>query len=574
MNQISNDNQDSATKLAEKIREIELKKKEQLTQNRAHDLSMEYIDLKGFPIGPEILGLVGEEKAKEAQVIPFFNISNQTRLATTNPDNPAINDVIAAIKKEHSGINIKLYLTSPHSFNQAMKLYGSVAKVRKVQIGVQITDEQLKHFQQEIKTFPELEKRIPESSMTDAFAMIIASAMNEGSSDIHIEAEEDDIAVRFRIDGLLQVVARLPKDLWHRLISRIKALAGMKLNISNVPQDGRITIKSKAEKMDIRVSCLPTAYGESVVMRLLRSGSISLTFEKLGLRKSSFDRLKKEIDKPNGMVVTTGPTGSGKTTTLYAILSKLNTPETKIITLENPIEYKLKGIAQSQIDHSKDYTFSKGLRSILRQDPDVIMVGEIRDNETAEVAVQAALTGHLLLSTIHTNDAAGAIPRFLSMGVRPFLLAPAVNAIIGQRLVRKICEHCKTEATLEFETLEQVKKILADIPENSGEALPDMNNLKFFKGKGCANCNKGYKGRIGIYEVFTITPEIEAAILGGDVSEYKMRELTHAAGMLTMLQDGVIKASNGMTTIEEVFKVAAMQLDTVGYKKEEEATEV
>lgn len=563
------DNKDSATRLAEKIREIELKKKEQLTKDRARDLSMEYIDLKGFPIGPEILGLVDEEKAKEAQVIPFFHIGKQIRLATPNPDNPAIGDVVTAIKKEHPQADVRLYLTSAHSFSQAMKLYKSVAKVKKVQIGVQITDEQLKKFQEEVKTFAELEKRIPESTMTDAFAMIVALAMNADSSDIHIEAEEEEIAVRFRIDGVLQVVARLPKDLWHRLIARIKELSGMKLNISDVPQDGRITIKSKAEKMDIRVSCLPTAYGESVVMRLLRSGSISLTFEKLGLRQSSYDRLKGEIEKPNGMVVTTGPTGSGKTTTLYAILNKLNAPETKIITLENPIEYKLKGIAQSQIDHSKDYTFARGLRSILRQDPDVIMVGEIRDTETAEVAVQAALTGHLLLSTIHTNDAAGAVPRFLSMGVRPFLLAPAINAIIGQRLVRRICEHCKTEATLEFEQLEKVKQVIDDIPKNSGEKIPDVNNLKFYKGKGCANCNNGYKGRIGIYEIFTINPEIEAAVLSGDVSEYKMREMTHAAGMLTMLQDGVLKAADGTTTLDEVFKVAAGQLDVVGQKSAE-----
>lgn len=546
--------------LQEKIREIQLNRLERLTKEKAGQLSMQYISLKGFPIGPEIISLISEEKAKEAEVLCFFHMQNQVRLATPNPDNPAINDVVSSIQKSLKGQRVELYLTSQHSFDQAMKLYGSVAKTRKVQIGVKITDKQLKALQKEVATFADLEKKIPESTMTDAFAMIIASAMNAGTSDIHVEAEEEDITIRFRIDGVLQIVARLPKDLWHRLISRIKELSGLKLNVSNVPQDGRITIDSKAEKMDIRVSCLPTAHGESVVMRLLRSGSIQLTFEKLGLRPNVFKKLQVEIDKPNGMIVTTGPTGSGKTTTLYAILNRLNTPETKIITLENPIEYKLKGIAQSQIDHSKDYTFSAGLRSILRQDPDVIMVGEIRDLETAETAVQAALTGHLLLSTIHTNDAAGSIPRFLSMGVPPFLLAPAINAVIGQRLVRTICQKCKTEATPEFEMLEKVKKVLGNIPKNSGEKMPDLENLKFFKGKGCAECNNaGLKGRIGIYEVFTINKDIEQAILGGAVSEYEMKDLIHKAGMTTMLQDGLLKALDGVTTLDEVWKVAGQQ---------------
>jgi type II secretory ATPase GspE/PulE/Tfp pilus assembly ATPase PilB-like protein len=313
------------------------------------------------------------------------------------------------------------------------------------------------------------------------------------------------------------------------------------------------------DKMDIRVSTMPTAWGESVVMRLLKSSSVGLSFDQLGLRASAYKRLKREIDKPQGMVVTTGPTGSGKTTTLYAILNTLNTPDTKIITLENPIEYRMVGIAQSQIDHSKDYTFAKGLRAILRQDPNVIMVGEIRDLETAETAVQAALTGHLLLSTIHTNDAAGAIPRFLSMGLQPFLLAPALNAIIGQRLVRKICVDCKTEMTLDLETLERVKAALQNIPENSGEPIPDVTTLKFYEGKGCTKCNKiGYKGRVGIYEIFTKNPEIEALILSGNVSEYQMKDIKHKAGMLSMGQDGLLKALEGATSVAEVLRVAVI----------------
>jgi len=256
------------------------------------------------------------------------------------------------------------------------------------------------------------------------------------------------------------------------------------------------------------------------------------------------------------MIITTGPTGSGKTTTLYAILQKLNTPDAKIITLEDPVEYRLEGVAQSQIDHEKDYTFAKGLRSILRQDPDIIMVGEIRDLETAETAIQAALTGHLLLSTIHTNDAAGAIPRFMSMGVKPFLLAPALNCIIGQRLVRTIHDQCKEETSIDDAALQKVKKLLADLPAKSGITV-DLGKMKFFHGKGCDECNNlGYKGRIGIYEVLVMSPDIEKVILSGAVSEYQMRDIAKAAGMITMAQDGVLKALDGLTTVDEVFRVA------------------
>jgi len=328
------------------------------------------------------------------------------------------------------------------------------------------------------------------------------------------------------------------------------------MNITDRPQDGRFTIYLEKEKIDVRVSCLPTSYGESVVMRLLLSSSIGLGFEKLGFRKEVLNLLKQQIKRPNGMIITTGPTGSGKTTTLYAILNELNDKETKIITLEDPVEYRLQGINQSQVDKSKNYTFAKGLRSILRQDPDVVMVGEIRDLETSEIAVQAALTGHLVISTLHTNDAAGALPRLLSMGVKPFLLAPSINAVIGQRLVRKICDKCKKEISIPLEQMEKVKKILLEIPVNSMIKI-DLDKLKFYKGEGCEACQGlGYKGRMGIYEVFTIDSDIEKEILSGQLSEYKMKELTKAQGMITMVQDGVLKALEGITSIDEVFRVA------------------
>ncbi len=550
------DDSNPAVKLDERMRQIQLQKLEEICQGTAQDLGLQYINLKGFPIGPEVLSLIPEDQARSIRTVIFFKIGGQIRIATCLPDHPDINDIVTHLQHDFPGANIAIYLTSEHSMDEALKLYKNIARVKKIETNISITKEDLERFQSELKTFKDLEEKLMQVNMTEMFAMIVAMSLNAGSSDIHIEAEEHTVVVRYRVDGLLQVAAKIPGSIWSKLIARIKTISGLKINIDSIPQDGRITIQLDNDKMDIRVSTMPTSWGESVVMRLLKSSSVGLTFEQLGIRASAFKRLKHEIDKPQGMIITTGPTGSGKTTTLYAILNTLNQPDTKIITLENPIEYRLAGVAQSQIDHSKDYTFSKGLRAILRQDPNVIMVGEIRDLETAETAVQAALTGHLLLSTIHTNDAAGAIPRFLSMGVPGFLLAPAMNAIIGQRLVRKLCEFCKQPITLDLETLERVKKLLTAIPENSGEPIPDLTNLKFLEGKGCDKChNLGYKGRIGIYEIFTKNQEIEALTLAGNVSEYQMKDITHRAGMLNMAQDGILKAVEGVTSVAEVLRV-------------------
>jgi type IV pilus assembly protein PilB len=542
---------------SEKMENIELGDLERRTKEEAEELGMEYINLKGFPVGPEVLGLITEEEAKEKKMLCFFRLENEIRLATCDSTIDQT-ETIARLQRQYPGSHIVLYLTSIHSFTLAMALYKNIAKVKKIITDIIITEKEIKKHQEELHNYGEFNQRITQVNLTEAFAMIIAMSLKVGSSDIHIEAEEKDVAIRFRVDGMLQTAAKIPAVIWPRLISRIKTIAGLKINISDVPQDGRITINFTNDKMDIRVSTLPTAFGESVVMRLLKSSSVGLGFEQLGLTPAAFKKLEQEISKPDGMIITTGPTGSGKTTTLYAILNTLNKPDRKIITLENPVEYKLAGIDQSQIDHSKGYTFSKGLRAILRQDPNIVMVGEIRDLETAETAIQAALTGHLMLSTIHTNDAAGAIPRFLSMGVAPFLLAPALRAVIGQRLVRKICEHCKMETTLPLETMERVKKIITNIPANSGEKIPDVNNLKFYKGNGCEICSHtGYKGRIGIYEIFTMNAEIEAITLSGQVSEYQMRDITHKNGMASMVQDGILKAVAGITSVDEVFRVAS-----------------
>ncbi len=544
-------------KFSEKMETIKVKELEEVAQNQAQNLGYPYINLVGIPINSDTINCIPQETAEAHKVLCFFKSDKDIRIASPVPNNPNLKKILEDLAKETISGHGEIYLVSENSFNTAFKFYAKFPPPREFVTGVKITGDELDKIKKEIKNFGILNAKLnEEKNMTNIFKMILAGAMQAGSSDIHIEAEEEKIALRYRVDGVLHVVATLTKKIWERLDSRLKNIAGLKINVTDKPQDGRITIYlSKNEKMEVRVSTLPTAYGESIVMRLLKSNISSLEFEDLGVRGKAYEDLKRQVERPTGMIITTGPTGSGKTTSLYAILNKLNSPETKIITLEDPIEYKLEGIAQSQIDHSAGYSFADGLRSILRQDPDIIMVGELRDIETVEVAIQAALTGHQVLSTLHTNDAAGAIPRFLSMGAKPFLLAPALNAVIGQRLVRKIHDKCKIEMQLEPDKLERVKKVLLNLPPNSGYNV-DLNNMKFYRGQGCDECNHiGLKGRLGIYEIFTLNPQIEAEILSGKASEYKIAELAHDSGMISMVQDGILKALDGITTVDEIFRV-------------------
>ncbi len=553
--EVSPQDETTTGKAETKLEEIKIKEKEEVTRREAEGTKISYANLVGFPISPEAIALIPEEQAKELKVVCFLYTGPEIRLGTTDATNEKVKELLYQLEERHKTHGV-IYKISENSFKTALNFYRTLPKIRKVSKGVEITSDELEKYQKEIQNVADLQKTISKVSITDVVTLSLAAALRMGSSDVHIEAEEKGIVVRYRIDGVLQEVAVIPKEEWKQIVSRLKLVAGLKINITNKPQDGRFTIFLKEEKIEVRVSTLPTAFGESVVMRLLRPETISFDFERLGLRPLAYEKLKKEISKPNGMIMTTGPTGSGKTTTLYAVLRQLNTPGVKIITLEDPIEYKLEGINQSQIDSSREYTFARGLRSILRQDPDIVMVGEIRDLETAEISIQAALTGHLMLSTIHTNDAAGAIPRFISMGVKPFLLAPALRAIVGQRLVRRVCESCKKEAELDQEKLERIKKLLTEIPEASGEKI-DLENLKFYKGNGCDECNNsGYRGRIGIYEVLLVNKEVEKAILEGKTSEYDMRQIAENQGMITMVQDGLLKAIDGQTTIDEVFRVS------------------
>ncbi|MBI2484074.1 type II/IV secretion system protein [Candidatus Uhrbacteria bacterium] len=543
-------------KFQEKIREIALKQKEQETQMRAYSLGLPFISLVGKPVSPGALEFISENEAKQHKAVCFFEKSGERWIAITEPARPGMDDFLASLEEKQK-VKIVRYLMSEASFISVMKLYAQLPKVIEDVGGVALTQKEFDTYSgEEFRDIRTLNDKLKGMSVTELYKVIVASALGARASDIHIEAEESDIKVRYRIDGILHTVASLPRDVWKQIISRLKLFAGLKINITDRPQDGRFTITLEHDKIDVRVSTLPTSEGESVVMRLLKSSSAGLDLKALGLTEYSNQRLKYEIEKPNGMVITTGPTGSGKTTTLYAILNHLNTPEIKIITLEDPVEYKMKGINQSQIDSAAGYTFAHGLRSILRQDPDIVMVGEIRDLETADIAINAALTGHMVLSTIHTNSAAGAIPRFLAMGAKGYLLAPALNAIMGQRLVRRLCAECKKEIALDEAESARVKEYLSTITPQAGIKL-DLENLHFWEAEGCGACNGlGFKGRIGIYEIFAMTPEIEQVILSEQVSEYKMQEIAVKNGMVTMVQDGLLRALEGVTSVQEVFSVA------------------
>ncbi len=414
-----------------------------------------------------------------------------------------------------------------------------------------------------ISNIPEYEATIQRSlqeKVTKILEMILGGAILLNGSDIHMEAEEARAKLRIRMDGVLHDVTSIDLKIYKTLLSRIKLLSKVKLNVTNRPQDGRFTIlvtgrTQESTSAEVRTSTLPAERGEAVVMRLLNPKNI-MEIEKLGLRQDLLNIFLKEIKRPNGMFIVTGPTGSGKTTTLYAILKRINNPEIKIITIEDPIEYHLEGLSQTQIDSNRGYSFASGLRSIMRQDPDVILIGEIRDLETAEIACQSSLTGHLVFSTLHTNDAAGAVARMVDLGVRPISVAPAVNTIIAQRLPRTVCKQCSKLTPASPIELKKIKEGLQNVKKELLPIDPSASSLKIPRVNKCVNCNEtGYRGRIGIYEAFLIDDEMEELILKNP-SVIDMKKLAIKKGMLTMYQDGLIKVLQGLTTLEEIERMA------------------
>jgi type II secretory ATPase GspE/PulE/Tfp pilus assembly ATPase PilB-like protein len=409
----------------------------------------------------------------------------------------------------------------------------------------------------EINNVSKLKEAIEKSldkNLSEIVEIILGGTINLKSSDIHFEPRKEDVRLRTRVDGVLHDASLLSSKIYQKVLSRLKLLSGIKLNISDRPQDGRFSILTEDNAIEVRVSTLPSEYGETTVLRLLDPKNL-ISVEDLGLRKDLFDLFKEQVKKPNGMIIVTGPTGSGKTTTLYAFLKRIRDPKIKIITIEDPIEYHLKGISQTQVNPKKGYDFASGLRSIVRQDPDAILVGEIRDLETAEISLQAAMTGHLVLSTLHTNDAAGTVTRLISLGANPINIAPALNIAIAQRLIRKVCEKCNERKPVSPEELKKLKDKLKGLPKSI--EIPKLDEtLKIPKAKGCSFCNNtGYKGRIAIFEAFLINERMENFILSSP-SVSALKEEAIKQGMITIQQDGLIRVLKGTSTIEEVERVA------------------
>ncbi len=530
--------------------ELSRKMQEEEAQAQAASLNLPYIDLHNFPVDLSVLGIFLAEEAKEMGAVPFYKELNDLRIGVTQAHHPLLLEKIKELAKKHK---ITVYYISKRSLEQTLKFYNKIIRPKPARdevLRVEKKEDYLQIF--EILKDEEEQKKLSSSRFLE---ILFGGAMFYKTSDIHLEPEEHFFKLRFRVDGVLQDILHISKELQRSLVTRIKILSKLKLNVENVPQDGRITFYYLDKPIDVRVSILPSSYGEELVMRLLGTGATGLKLKDLGFSEQALKVLDRQLQKPNGMIITTGPTGSGKTTSLYAFLNQLNEPGVKIITLEDPVEYKLEGIVQTPIDHNVDFDFAKGLRAILRQDPDIVMVGEIRDQETAEVAMQAALTGHMVFSTLHTNDAAGAIPRLLNMGIKPFVCAPALSAVLAQRLLRRICQKCKVQAKFSPEVLEKITRILSHIPKSSGIILPET--LVFYSAPGCDECGHlGYKGRIGIYEVLENTEEIQKLIFAADASMSEFKKVAVSQGMITMAQDGLLKALQGITDAEEVFRVA------------------
>lgn len=543
----------AADELERKLADIGTKEQALTARALAAELNLPYVDLLGLPIDPSALKQLSEEESRSSGVVLLQVKGTIAVAATIDPRTPAAQQTLGALGQRYS--DLKILLVSLETMQTIWQRYATIKTADVFEVGaINVDDAALANAAESIKNINDLKARLNSGSVTALFETLIAGALATRASDIHFEPEQDCMRLRYRLDGLLHEVSTLDLARYQRILNRVKVLAKMKLNITKAPQDGRFTIRQSDIDIEVRVSILPSEYGESIVMRLLDPRGIRARLEDLGMRTDVLEKVKELLARPQGTLMTTGPTGSGKTTTLYAFLNHLNTPDMKIITVEDPIEYHIKGINQTQVDPSKGYTFAGGLRAIVRQDPDIILIGEIRDTETASIALEAALTGHMVLSTIHTNDAAGTIPRLVDIGVKPDTIAPALTMAMGQRLLRRLCDHCKKPATLNPHELEKTSATLTPIATrfNISEIT---ERTTIYEPIGCTECNSiGYKGRIGVYEVFEVTRAMEKLILA-EASVSDIRDLAVQEGMVTMMQDGYLKLLGGVTSLEEIKRV-------------------
>ncbi|KKS25147.1 MAG: hypothetical protein UW43_C0008G0019 [Candidatus Yanofskybacteria bacterium GW2011_GWA1_44_21] len=537
--------------LDKKLADIQMNRADEDQQALASKLGLPFSDLKGKPIDTEALAIVEENIARAGGLAVIYKQGSNTTLALLDPDKEEAKQVLAGLKTK--GYAISIIITTQRGIERAWVRYKDVIKKEVFEIGaIKVSEEEIANFQNQIKSISDLKNKVAGLSVTKLLEILLAGALKIGASDIHFEPQGQKTRLRYRLDGVLNDVADIPSEEYKKIVSRVKVLSKLKINVSDSPQDGRFTIHLSNVDIEIRVSVLPSEYGETIVMRLLDPRTIRQQLEDLGMRPDLLEIVKEQLKKSTGAILTTGPTGSGKTTSLYAFIQYVNSPDVKVITIEDPIEYHISSISQTQVEPEKGYSFATGLRAIVRQDPDIILVGEIRDAETAEIALNAALTGHLVLSTLHTNNAAGTIPRLIDLGIQAQTIAPAITMAMAQRLVRKLCPSCKKESILSLEIMKKIEAHLSGIAKRYGI---DLRNIKIFEAGKCDKCNQtGYLGRIGVYEAFLITPDMQKLIL----SSPSIPEIEAAAveqGMVSMLQDGYLKMIEGLTTMEEIERV-------------------
>jgi len=521
---------------------------------------IQFILLTPSEVEPKLLDEIPLETAKKYKIVPFRLEDRKLSLAMVDPLDLQTIDFI----ERKTGYKVIPFITTEKTIDKVLEEQKGKelgAEITAAMEEISLTTLKIEEGHQELT-----DATIRDAPIARIVGMILETAVKTGASDVHIEPGEGDSRIRYRIDGILQEKRKLPKEMHASIIARIKILAKMKIDEKRVPQDGRFRVQVGKQETDLRVSTLPTVFGEKVVIRLLKEEGVIYSFRDLGMRGLTLKRFEETILNPNGMILVTGPTSSGKTVTLASALSKLNTVRVNIITLEDPVEIQVEGVNQVQVNTQAGLTFAKGLRSFLRQDPNIIMVGEIRDSETAKLAVHAALTGHLVLSTLHTNSASGAIPRLLDMGVEDFFLASTINAVVAQRLVRRVCPNCKEEYDAPSEILTGLKQTLKDISENKILMSKDVetvkliktflgkDKLKLYRGKGCSKCENGYRGRLGIFELLLMSEKVSQATLE-KVPASKLEQIAIEEGMLTLLQDGYLRAIEGTTTLEEVMRV-------------------
>ncbi len=534
---------------------------DQLLKVKAALLSTEVVDLRNQEIAQEVLNMVPEPIAHRHAVISFAKDKDSLSLAMVDPEDLQTREFI----KKKTGLNIKTFLIGKSSLDFGLsKYHSSLEKEIKhlfTPSGKALTETAKSEGESADDALKKMAEEIPVIRVVDT---LLEYAIFEKASDIHIEPQENAVTVRYRIDGVLHDVMTLPKVIQAAIVARIKVLSNLKIDEHRLPQDGRFKVEKDGYKFSLRVSTIPIFDGEKVVIRLLEESARAATLEDLGFRPQNVETINRNMKKPHGMILVTGPTGSGKSTTLYTVLSMLNTKMVNISTIEDPVEYRIVGANQMQVSPKIGLTFALGLRALLRQDPNIIMIGEIRDRETAEEAVHAAMTGHIVFSTLHTNTSAGALPRLLDIGIEPYLIASTINAVMAQRLVRMICPECKTEYRLDDIAIEGLKKqfhlekILQVLEKE--KAIPaktkNLQDVNFYKGKGCDKCNHtGYKGRLGIHEILEMTPEISEMVMQRK-STQEIEITSESQGMLFMWEDGIIKAAKGITTVDEIVRVS------------------